>query len=220
MARSALGRIRQIPGVAAATMTCCVPLQGGYGLPFNIIGRANEGPYTGGGGVHAAVPGYFDTFEIPVIRGRAFNETDTGSAPPVMIINQALAKSVLAERWRSARRTRSTWAAASKRRKLATEPVRQIIGIVGDVRSGSIANDPGPIMYLPQAQVPDGFNALMQSTGSMGWIVRTSVAPENVSSADSGRHSSRRRVCLSRTCRTWRTSSRSTSRANGSTCCS
>jgi hypothetical protein len=44
-------------------MTCCVPLQGGYGLPFNIIGRTNEGPFTGGGGIHMAVPGYFDTFE-------------------------------------------------------------------------------------------------------------------------------------------------------------
>ena len=182
MARSALERIRQIPGVAAATMTCCVPLQGGYGLPFNIIGRTNEGPYTGGGGVHAAVPGYFDTFEIPVIRGRAFNETDTGSAPPVMIINQALAN----QYWPNGGDPLADqihMGGGFQAPEIATEPVRQIIGIVGDVRSGSIANDPGPIMYLPQAQMPDGFNALMQSTGSMGWIVRTSVAPENVSSA-------------------------------------
>ena len=189
MARSALERIRQIPGVAAATMTCCVPLQGGYGLPFNIIGRANEGPYTGGGGVHAAVPGYFDTFEIPVIRGRAFNETDTGSAPPVMIINQALAN----QYWPNGGDPLADqihMGGGFQAPELATEPVRQIIGIVGDVRSGSIANDPGPIMYLPQAQMPDGFNALMQSTGSMGWIVRTSVAPENVSERRSGHHSS------------------------------
>ena len=182
MARSALERIRQIPGVAAATMTCCVPLQGGYGLPFNIIGRTNEGPYTGGGGVHAAVPGYFDTFEIPVIRGRAFNETDTGSAPPVMIINQALAN----QYWPNGGDPLADqihMGGGFQAPEIATEPVRQIIGIVGDVRAGSIANDPGPIMYLPQAQVPDGLNALMQSTGSMGWIVRTSVAPENVSSA-------------------------------------
>ena len=143
------------PGVAAATMTCCVPLQGGYGLPFNIIGRTNEGPYTGGGGVHAAVPGYFDTFEIPVIRGRAFNETDTGSAPPVMIINQALAN----QYWPNGGDPLADqihMGGGSQAPELATEPVRQIIGIVGDVRSGSIANDPGPIMYLPQAQMPDG----------------------------------------------------------------
>jgi ABC-type antimicrobial peptide transport system permease subunit len=50
------------------------------------------------------------------------------------------------------------------------------------VRNGSIAQDPGPIMYLPLAQMPDALNALMQSSGAMGWIVRTSVAPDTVSS--------------------------------------
>jgi ABC-type antimicrobial peptide transport system permease subunit len=71
---------------------------------------------------------------------------------------------------------------AANMRELADEPVRQIIGIVGDVRNGSIANDPGSVMYLPLAQVPDPLNALMQGSGSMGWVVRTSVAPESVSS--------------------------------------
>ena len=71
----------QIPGVAAASMTCCVPLQGGYGLPFNIIGRTNEGPFTGGGGVHAAVPGYFDTFEIPRAFAAARSTRPTRARP-------------------------------------------------------------------------------------------------------------------------------------------
>jgi putative ABC transport system permease protein len=183
IARLALERIRQVPGVEAATMTCCVPLQGGYGLPFNIIGRTNEGPFTGGGGVHAAVPGYFDTFEIPVIRGRAFNETDTGSAPPVMIVNQAMANQFWPNGGDPLADQILMGGGAANMRELATEPVRQIIGIVGDVRNGSIANDPGPVMYLPQAQLPDGLNALMQSSGAMGWVVRTGVAPENVSGA-------------------------------------
>jgi predicted permease len=81
-ARLVLERLRQIPGVAAASMTCCVPLQGGYGLPFNIVGRTNEGPFTGGGGVHVSVGSYFDTFEIPVVRGRAFDESDTAAGRP------------------------------------------------------------------------------------------------------------------------------------------
>jgi predicted permease len=181
VARLALDRVRQVPGVAAASMTCCVPLQGGYGLPFNIIGRTNEGPFTGGGGVHMSVPGYFDTFEIPVVRGRAFDERDTGSAPPVMIINQALAD----QYWKDGADPLADQilmgGGAANMKELATEPVRQIIGVVGNARSGSIAADPGPTMYLPLAQMPDPLNALMQGTGSMGWVVRTTVPTENVS---------------------------------------
>jgi ABC-type antimicrobial peptide transport system permease subunit len=36
-------------------------------------------------------------------------------------------------------------------------------------------------MYLPLAQMPDPLNALMQSSGPMGWVIRTRVAPETVS---------------------------------------
>jgi predicted permease len=172
-ARLALERIRQLPGVAAASMTCCVPLQGGYGLPFNIVGRTNEGPFTGGGGVHVAVPGYFDTFEIPVVRGRAFNETDTASGPPVMIINQALASQFWKDGGDPLADQIHMGGGAANMRELATEPVRQIIGVVGDVRAGSIAQDPGPMMFLPFAQMPDALNALMQASGPMGWVIRT-----------------------------------------------
>jgi putative ABC transport system permease protein len=181
VARLALERIRQIPGVAEASMTCCVPLQGGYGLPFNIIGRTNEGPFTGGGGVHMSVGGYFDTFEIPVIRGRAFNDSDTASGPPVMIINQALANQFWKDGGDPLADQIHMGGGAANMRELATEPVRQIIGVVGDVRAGSIAQAPGPMMYLPLAQMPDGLNALMQGSGPMGWVVRTTVEPGTVS---------------------------------------
>jgi predicted permease len=181
MAQLALERIRQLPGVAAASMTCCVPLQGGYGLPFNVVGRANEGPFTGNGGVHMSVPGFFDTFEIPVVRGRAFNDTDTASGTPVMIINQAMADRFWPNGGDPLADQILMGGGAANMKELATEPVRQIIGIVGNVRAGSIAQDPGPTMYLPLAQMPDPLNALMQSSGPMGWVVRTNVAPETVS---------------------------------------
>jgi predicted permease len=171
-ARLALERIRRIPGVTAASMTCCVPLQGGYGLPFNIIGRTNEGPFTGGSGIHMAAPGYFDTFEIPVIRGRAFNETDTASSPPVMIISQALANQFWPDGDPLADRVKIGMGAGDTRR--AKEPVRHIVGVVGDVRNGAIAQDPGPMIYLPLAQMPDEWNAFLM-TSPMGWVVRTNV---------------------------------------------
>jgi ABC-type antimicrobial peptide transport system permease subunit len=59
--------------------------------------------------------------------------------------------------------------------------VRQIIGVVGDVRAGSIAQDPGPMMYLPIAQMPDALNAMLQGMGPMGWVIRTNAEPGTVS---------------------------------------
>ena len=178
-ARLALERIRALPGVAAASMTCCIPLQGGLGLPFNIVGRTNEGPFTGGAGVHFAVAGYFDTFEIKVVRGRAFNESDTASSPPVIIVNEALAKQF----WKDGADPLADQmlVAGGAMREFTGEPVRQIIGIVADVRAGSIAQDPGPMMFVPIAQMPDTANAQIQGMTPMGWVVRTSADPGTVS---------------------------------------
>src|ERR1700733_2449293 len=87
-------RLNAIPGVAVSAFTCCLPLEGGYGLPFNIIGRATDGksPWNGGAGWMSASPGYFAVFHIPILRGRDFTDQDTGSAPGVVLINQTMEK--------------------------------------------------------------------------------------------------------------------------------
>ena len=66
-------------------------------------------------------------------------------------------------------------------REFQGEPVRQVIGIVADVRAGSIAQDPGPMMFVPIAQMPDTANAQIQGMGPMGWVIRTSAEPGTVS---------------------------------------
>ena len=62
-------------------------------------------------------------------------------------------------------------------REFADEPERQIIGVVGDTRDGGLNSDPGPTMYIPQAQVPDAANALNVGLGPMAWVVRTAGEP-------------------------------------------
>jgi predicted permease len=178
--RNALERIRSIPGVAEAAATCCVPLQGGYGLPFNIIGRENEGPYTGGGGYVTTSPGYFDTFEIPVRRGRVFNELDDADAPPVVIINQALADEYWPDGGDPLAERMLIGGGSGNMKELAEEPVRQIVGVVADVRAQGLTNDPSPIMWVPQAQVPDALNALNLEITPMAWVVRSEVDPASV----------------------------------------
>ena len=75
LARDGIQRIESLPGVEAAGTTCCLPLEGGFGLPFTILGRPlTNGPYHGGGGWMTVSPRYFDVFKIPMMRGRAFTD--------------------------------------------------------------------------------------------------------------------------------------------------
>jgi predicted permease len=171
-------RLRAVPGVEVATATCCVPLQGGYGLPFVIVGRPLEGPQHGGGGWRTSSAGYFETFRIPVVRGRTFTDRDDAAATPVVVINEAMAR----EFWPDSDPLNDRLVIGRNvMREFAGEPERQIIGVVGDTRDGGLNNDPGPMMYVPQAQLPDAVNALNASIRPMTWIVRTSVEPMTIS---------------------------------------
>ena len=180
-ARLALERIRSIPGVAQATATCCVPLQGGYGLPFNIIGRTNEGPFTGGASIMMSSSGYFETFEIPIVRGRDFSDLDDGNAPSVVIINQALADEYWTDGADPLADRVLIGGGSGMMRELAEEPVRQIIGVAANVRAQGLTNEPRPTLYMPQAQVPDALNALNVGITPMAWVVRTTTDPASVS---------------------------------------
>jgi ABC-type antimicrobial peptide transport system permease subunit len=68
-------------------------------------------------------------------------------------------------------------------REFATEQPRQIVGVVADIRDGGLNSDPGPIMYVPQAQLPDAANALNVRITPIAWVVRTRVAPYSVNAA-------------------------------------
>jgi putative ABC transport system permease protein len=179
--RAGVERLRTVPGVVSASATCCVPLEGGYGLPFTVVGRpAGDSPYHGGGQWMTASSGYFEVFKIPVKRGRVFDERDDGKAPAVVVINEAMAKKFWAKGDPLADRL---VIGRGVMREFADEPERQIIGVVGDTRDGGLNQDPGPIMYIPQAQVPDAANALNVGLSPMGWVVRTSGEPMAASAA-------------------------------------
>jgi putative ABC transport system permease protein len=62
-------------------------------------------------------------------------------------------------------------------REFETERERQIVGIVADIRDGGLNNEPGPTMYIPQAQLSDAANALNAGITPMAWMVRTEGNP-------------------------------------------
>lgn len=181
MIRNGVDRLKAVPGVLNAAATCCVPLEGGYGLPFVIAGRPlTDGPFHGGGGWIYITDGYFDVFKIAVTKGRAFSERDTSAAPPVVIINQAFADEFFKDQNPLDHRLTI---GRGVMKEFSTEGERQIIGVVANTRDGGLNQDPAATMYVPQAQVPDAANALNLGLGPMGWVVRTAGDPYTASAS-------------------------------------
>lgn len=180
LAHDGAERINALPGVAASGTTCCLPLEGGFGLPFIVVGRPlDKGPAHGGAGWMTVSPGYFDVFKIPLLRGRSFTDRDNGGSTPVVIINQAMARKF----WDKGNALTGQLIIGKGVGPEFEEPARQIIGITGDVRDGGLNRNPQPTMYVPVSQVRDGVTALNARIGPISWIVRTRVTPASLSTA-------------------------------------
>jgi len=170
-------RLNAIPGVATAAAACCLPLQGGFGLPFDIVGRPKgNDPSTGGGGYFPVSWSYFDAFRVPILNGRAFTVHDDGAAPGVVIINQAMAK----QYWPKGDPLKDRLLIGATMGPVFVEPPRQIIGVSGDMRDGGLNRDPFPTMYIPVAQMPDKVTALNSRIAPLWWVVRTHVEPHTL----------------------------------------
>jgi predicted permease len=181
--RNGAEKLQTIPGVETASATCCVPLEGGYGLPFRIIGRPlppdSRGPFHGGGGWMTVSPGYFEVFKIPVRRGRTFNDRDTSTSTPVVIINEAMAR----EYWPKADPMADRIVIGKGgMREFDSEGERQIVGVVADTRLNGLDSDAQPQMWIPQTQIPDAANALNVGLTPISWIVRTRMPSQSLRS--------------------------------------
>ncbi len=178
--RDGVQRVEAIPGVELASATCCVPLQGGYGLPFTITGAPlTNGPYSGGASWVTVSSGYFEVFKIPLKRGRTFTDRDDAQATPVVIINEAMAKQF----WPKGDALGAHMTIGhGVMKQFDSEPERQVIGIVGDSRDNGLNSDPGPRMFVPQAQTADAVNQLNSGLSPMAWVVRTRTPPMPLSS--------------------------------------
>jgi len=178
LVRDSQRRVEALPGVVAFASTCCLPLEGGFGLPFIIEGRPlTDGPSHGGAGYRPLSPRYFDVFKIPLLRGRMFTDHDDGGAEPVVLINEGMAKKY----WQDANPVGQRITIGKGVGPEFEEPAREIVGIVGDVRNGGLDSDPEPIMYIPVAQMPNGVTALNNRIIPITWIVRTKVEPFSLS---------------------------------------
>jgi predicted permease len=173
--RQVIQRVEAVPGVQAAASAVVLPLNGNdVDLPFSIVGHPPaKGEYNGDEQWRSISAHYFSALQIPLLRGRAFGDTDAVGTPPVAIVNQAMAKKY----WKDQDPIGQVIVIGKGLGPQFDDPPRQVVGVVGTVReTGLDAVDEG-VMYIPESQVPEGLTKLANSVIPLSWAIRTSGDP-------------------------------------------
>jgi predicted permease len=179
-------RLRALPGVEVVGGTNGLPLAGGLAdgtfLVMNPGDKApamadleklfQNPPRTGHADYCVASTDYFQALNIPLVRGRLFNDADTLNSPHVALISQTLAR----EKWPTQDPIGQTleFGNMDGDTRLLT-----VVGVVGDVRVDSLESRPAAIIYASPQQRP-------QSTWQYTLVLRTAVPPATVIPAARG----------------------------------
>lgn len=175
--RDGTDRVLAVPGVTDVGVTNGLPMASGFGMIFDVMGRANgSSPFTGDAGFYSISWRYFNTLKIPLLRGRGFTEQDNGAAPGVVIINEAMARRY----WPKGDPLKDRIQIGPGAGPAFAEGPRQVVGIVGDTHDGGPNRNPAPMMYIPLAQMPNLETALNSRVTPLWWIVRSEVDPRTL----------------------------------------
>jgi predicted permease len=171
LVRKAEARLRSIPGVSSVAATCALPLESSLSMPFTIHGRdqTQVGRFHGTATWRSVSPGYFDTFQIRLVRGRGFTPADNEAAAGVVLINFAMVKRY----WQAVDSNPiGDFITIGREMGPGLEDLpRQIIGVVADVREAGLRGE--PMVYVPVSQVNDGMNARNNRLLPITWVVRS-----------------------------------------------
>jgi predicted permease len=163
LGRQIVSRIASLPGVKSVGIASRIPLSGNGNTDWiRFVGR----PYNG---QHNEVnqrdvsSAYFATLQTKLRRGRYFTDAEDASKPGVVVINQALARHYFPGEDPIGKQIGDT--------ELSPKSIKEIIGVVDDIREGNLDSELLPAEYLPFNQSPDTFFAV---------VVRTSQAEASV----------------------------------------
>jgi len=168
-------RIRSLPGVESAAGASSPPLVGALNMGFLIEGRPDPPPGNNGqpgqvASYIAITPNYFATLRTPILQGRDFNDRDTAAAPPAIIVNQTMAKRFWPDESPIGKHMRMDY--------VPDEPLREIVGVVGDVRMNRQQRQIGPAVYVPYLQqTPRWMGAGYSMRAGMFFVLRSNGNP-------------------------------------------
>ncbi len=172
-----LPKVRALPGVEAASTIIPLPLS-----TSNMVTDFDDADHPLPEGQRATAPAriiatdYFKTVGVPVAKGRIFDEHDTFTSAPVVVVNEFFANKFFPGQNAVGKRIVPGFSAGDDKPLM-----RQIIGVVGNVKHRSLRHDYTPEMYLPITQIPFSETSLVvrtrvASAASLTSAVRTQLA--------------------------------------------
>ena len=164
-------RLAVLPGVKSVSSIYPLPLSGDrFSISFQIDGRPVAPKDEPSADLFVTDENYFSSMGIPLIKGRDFNARDQHKSTGVTIVTEAFAKQHFPGEEAVGKRIRpgiSTFDDEEDR-------WREIVGVVGNVRSRSLTTDARPAYYIPQAQLP--FSEMIT-------VVKTETDPKSLVTA-------------------------------------
>ena len=153
-------RVASLPGVESVGLITELPLSGQLNdITFTVEGRPPVSPEAAFGTDFRYVNvDYFKTLRIPLLRGRNFTEQEVRESDNVVIVSQQLVATAFPNEDPLGKTIITMFGFP-----------QQIVGVVGDIRHTSLANQPWPAMYFPGRDI-----------GRMNLVVRTQGDPLNL----------------------------------------
>jgi putative ABC transport system permease protein len=166
--RELIPGLEALPGVQSAAAVFPLPMSGDeIRTSFQIEGRPvakSDEPHTS---VRVVTPNYFRTMRIPLLQGREFTERDEASATQVLIVNQAFAQEFFPGQDPVGKHIRAGISNSGP----GTAPMREIVGVVGNVKFEDLTTEFSPESYIPYGQL---------QFGSITIVARSSKDPEGL----------------------------------------
>ena len=177
-----LPRLRALPGVAAASIVMPLPLSGSnISTSFDIEERPLPPGQQPDSPTRLASEDYFKTVGIALRRGRLFNANDQLKSKQVMIINERFAEKFFPGEDPLGKRVRPGMSLTND-----DGPMREIVGIVSNVKHRSLRTDFTPEMYVPVSQMPMSATYVVLRTATSNPATLTTALRDAVTRVDPG----------------------------------
>ena len=169
-----ISRLEAAPGVDAVGLTSSLPIEGGTNGGVLIEGKEVPPEQAPMAEKRIVSAGYLPAMQARIVRGRGFNQGDVSGGAPVVIVNEAFARKLLAGEEAVGKRADFQW---------GTQGMQTIVGVVADMREGALRDDVPPAIYIPFTQRnTDALYVVIR--GALPPPMLTAIVRETVSSMD------------------------------------